>query len=246
MKKLLTTLLSSMILSHGLTFAGETEKWSYTGHKGPEHWGELDEAFSACAKGKNQSPINLTEFIEAKLSPCEFDYGSQATEILNNGYTVQANIAPGSSLQFEKKDFELKQFHFHAPSENQINGKSYAMEAHLVHAAEDGQLAVIAVMFDEGAENETLARLWEEMPEHGGDRNMLTDPINAKELLPEDKDYYRFTGSLTTPPCSEGVHWLVMKQSVTASREQVEAFLRVMGHPNARPVQPVNARPVLK
>jgi carbonic anhydrase len=239
-------MISGMMISSSPAFAGETAKWSYTGHKGPEYWGELDEAFKACTEGKNQSPINLTEFIESELSPCAFDYGTHATEILNNGHTIQANIASGSKLRFEKKDFELKQLHFHAPSENQINGKSFAMEAHLVHATEDGNLAVIAVMFDEGAENDTLAQLWKEMPEHGGEKRALNTIINAKALLPEEKDYYRFTGSLTTPPCTEGVHWLVMKQTVLASKEQVEAFVRVIKHPNARPVQPVNARAVLK
>ncbi|MFD2273331.1 carbonic anhydrase [Undibacterium arcticum] len=159
---------------------------------------------------------------------------------------MQINYAAGSSVTVDSIRFELKQFHFHAPSENLINGKSYPMEAHLVHADKDGNLAVIAVMFKEGAENKALSKIWPLMPKDAGETNALSSPVAAAALLPAKRDYYRFNGSLTTPPCSEGVRWLVMKQPITVSKAQVEAFSHVMHHPNNRPVQAVNSRTVLK
>jgi carbonic anhydrase len=144
------------------------------------------------------------------------------------------------------RTFELKQFHFHSPSENTINGKHFPLEAHLVHADKDGNLAVVAVMFREGAANALLAKLWEKMPGKAGDKNALRAGVGVSQMLPAERDYYRFNGLLTTPPCSEGVWWLVIKKMATASKAQVEQFSRVIGHPNNRPVQPVNARVVLK
>jgi carbonic anhydrase len=143
-------------------------------------------------------------------------------------------------------EFELRQYHFHAPSENRINGKSYPMEAHLVHADKEGNLAVIAVMFVEGAENPSLARAWAHMPEKVGDKHSLPSSIAVDGMLPAKHGYYRYNGSLTTPPCSEGVRWIVMKAPVSASRPQIERFEHIMHHPNNRPVQPINARVVLQ
>jgi len=159
---------------------------------------------------------------------------------------VQVNAAPGSAIEVDGATFELRQFHFHAPSENLIDGKSFPLEAHLVHADKDGNLAVVAVMFDQGDANKALAAAWPQMPLHGGEKAALNLPVAPLELLPADRDYYRFNGSLTTPPCTEGVRWLVMKHAVSASAEQIAQFKHVMHHPNSRPVQAVNARPVLK
>lgn len=159
---------------------------------------------------------------------------------------MQVNYAEGSSIGVEGNRFGLLQFHFHAPSENRINGKSYPMEAHLVHADEDGNLAVVAVMFVQGRENEMLARAWSHMPKHSGDEHALPSPVAAEGLLPSNRDYYRYNGSLTTPPCTEGVRWLVMKEPVSASDQQIRAFSRVMHHPNNRPIQPTHARPILR
>lgn len=238
--------LGGLLLAAATATAGGGAHWGYSGHEGPGHWGELSPEYSACAEGKNQSPINLRAFAEAELAPIEFRYAGQATEILNNGHTVQANYSGGSSIVVDGQEFELKQFHFHAPSENQINGESFPMEAHLVHADADGNLAVVAVMFEAGASNAAIAKLWKDMPEHAGDKNALGAKVGAAELLPADRDYYRFNGSLTTPPCTEGVRWLVMKQPVSLSEGQVEAFAHVLHHPNNRPVQAVNARSILK
>lgn len=219
--------------------------WTYGGANGAAHWAKLSPDFSACA-GNNQSPINLTGFIEADLTPIAFNYQAGGQEILNNGHTVQINYAEGSSITVDGSLFNLKQFHFHAPSENQINGKSYPMEVHLVHADKDGNLAVVGVMIDAGAENKALTDAWAKMPKKAGAPVALPSRVMAEGLLPASREYYRFNGSLTTPPCSEGVRWLLMKDSITASAQQIDAFKSVLHEPNNRPVQPVYARPVLQ
>lgn len=241
----LSVLFGGMPFTSGAVFAADATHWTYSGEKGPENWARLAPAFATCA-GKNQSPINLTGFIEADLKPISISYQAGGNEILNNGHTVQVNYAVGSSISVDGIRFDLKQFHFHAPSENHVNGKSYAMEAHLVHADKAGNLAVVALMFTEGAENTALAGIWSLIPKNAGEANGLRPAFAAAQLLPSNRDYYRFNGSLTTPPCTEGVRWLVMKTPLSASREQVDAFSKVMHHPNNRPVQPVNARPVLQ
>ena len=232
------------IASAAALAAGEAH-WTYSGERGPDNWAKLTPENSACA-GKNQSPINLTGFIKAELKPIQFAYRSGEAEILNNGHTIQVNHAAGSNIRVEGVRFELKQFHFHAPSENRIEGKSYPMELHLVHADKDGNLAVVAVMFREGRESKALARLWPLMPKGVGEKVGLPTSFAATSLLPANRSHYRFDGSLTTPPCSEGVRWLVMKNAVTASKDQLEAFSHVIHHPNNRPVQQVNARTVLR
>lgn len=238
------TILGCLALA-SVAFASEGSHWSYEGEAGPESWAKLDPAFAACS-GKNQSPIDLTGMIEAELAPIVFAYKPGGSEILNNGHTVQVNYGAGSTLQVDGRTFELKQFHFHAPSENHVEGKSFPMEAHFVHADKDGNLAVLALLFTEGAPNAALSAAWEKMPKAAGEKVALPAPFAAESLLPSNRDYYRFNGSLTTPPCSEGVRWLVLKKPASVSREQVAAFSAALPHPNNRPVQPVNARPVLK
>lgn len=221
-------------------------EWGYTGKIDPSHWGELSSEYVLCAMGKNQSPINLGELTDADLPPVEFNYSSNGKEIVNNGHSIQVNFAAGSSIAVDGREFYLLQFHFHSPSENQIDGKSFPMEAHFVHADKNHNLAVVAVMFEEGETNGTIADLWQQMPDQAGEQQELTSTVNAQALLPESKDYYYYNGSLTTPPCTEGVMWMVMKQPVSIAESQVSAFAGVIGHPNHRPVQPVNARRVLK
>jgi len=244
MKKLI--LIFSMFVVSGCAQSGGGTQWEYSGQGGPEYWGNLSPEFDACSSGKNQSPINLAGFIEADLEPIGIHYQAGGSEIINNGHTIQVNYDPGSTTTIDDHSFELKQIHFHSPSENHINGESYPLEAHLVHADESGNLAVIAVMFVEGEANEALAQAWEHMPTEAGDAHSLPSSIAAEGILPSTRDYYRFNGSLTTPPCSEGVRWIVMTETVTASTGQIESFSRVIHHPNNRPLQPANARPVLK
>ncbi len=245
MKKHILILTTALVLS-GVSCLAAGVHWGYTGKIGPAHWGKLDPAYTLCAQGKNQSPINLTQFIDADLEQITFHYTGLATSVLNNGHTIQVSHTVGSTIEIGGKIFELKQFHFHAPSENQINGESFPLEAHFVHQAADGSLAVIAVLFQEGEDNPAIARLWQQMPKKAGVRVPLASEIKVDDLMPKNRDYYRFNGSLTTPPCSEGVYWFVLKQPMTVSKEQVEAFAHVMHHPNNRPVQPINARPVLQ
>ncbi len=241
MKK--SIILALSLFSAASAFASSS--WTYDGATGPENWAQLTPENGACA-GVNQSPIDLTGFIEAELKPIEFAYQAGGNEILNNGHTVQVNYKKGSSMKIDGITFNLLQFHFHAPSENHINGKSYPMEAHFVHADKDGNLAVVALMFEQGKENKALQGAWSQIPGHAGDKTALKSVADANKILPDNKDYYRFNGSLTTPPCSEGVRWFVMKDAVSASKEQIHAFEHVMHHANNRPIQATNARPVLK
>jgi carbonic anhydrase len=226
--------------------AGGKPHWSYDGADGPEKWGTLHADFAACATGRSQSPINLTRFVDAKLKPIEFHYIPGGSEILNNGHTIQVNYAPGSWITVDGIRFELKQFHFHAPSENTIEGHSYPLEGHFVHADAKGNLAVVAVMYWVESPLRELDKAWKHMPQHAGEKKPLPALVSAEALLPKNRGYYRFSGSLTTPPCTEGVRWLVLNTYKEIAKEQVEAFTHVMHHPNNRPVQPVNARVVLK
>ena len=228
-----------------LVNASAAPHWEYSGEEGPEHWAELTPEFAACA-GKNQTPIDLHGFIDANLAPIVFNYKPGGQEVVNNGHTVQVNYAPGSTITVDGTVFELKQFHFHAPSENLIEGTVYPMEGHLVHVSEKGELAVIALMFSEGADHPVIEQAWAQLPEKAGKTARLEKPVNAETLLPVERDYYRFNGSLTTPPCTEGVRWLVMKHPVTVSKKEIEAFRMVMHHPNNRPLQAINAREILR
>jgi carbonic anhydrase len=228
------------------TLAHAGTHWGYSGAQGPAHWGKLDPAFYTCATGKNQSPVDISGVVDAELPDIKINYKPGGVEVVNNGHSIQVNYAPGSTMSVSGQSFELKQFHFHSPSENTIEGKSFAMEAHYVHADKDGNLAVISLMFDEGKENAELAKAWDYMPAKAGEKKALTTKVSPGSLLPKDRDYYRFNGSLTTPPCTEGVLWLVMEDVSTASKAQIEQFTRTMKHDNNRPVQPLNARIVVK
>ncbi len=218
--------------------------WSYSGETGPANWARLTPEFAACS-GKNQTPVDLSGRVEAELQPLQLDYAAGASKAVNLGHTVQVVYEPGSQLSLDGEDYELLQFHFHAPSENHIEDRSFPLEGHLVHADAQGNLAVLALMFEAGAANQALARLWETPPARG-EAHPITPAANVSALLPQDRDYYRFSGSLTTPPCTEGVRWLVLKQPVVASNEQIEALAEAVGHPNNRPLQPLNSRVVLE
>jgi carbonic anhydrase len=234
------------VIALGFTGTAFGQHWGYHGEAAPQNWGKLDPKFALCSNGRNQSPIDIAGSIKAELKPLKLDYKAGAADIVNNGHTVQINYAPGNPLDLEGRGYELKQFHFHAPSENKINGKQYPLEGHLVHADKEGNLAVVSVMFEEGAANELLTKLWEKMPAKVGDKGPLAAGMSVNQLLPKDKAYYRFNGSLTTPPCSEGVRWIVMKHPVAASKAQVAQFSKAVGVANNRPLQPVHARAILQ
>jgi carbonic anhydrase len=219
--------------------------WGYEGAEGPSHWGDLDAKFSACKTGKEQSPIDIGKAEKAKLPPIEFDYKPSALAIIDNGHTIQVNYAPGSFITVAGHRYQLTQFHFHHPSENEIAGKSSPLELHLVHYDPNGKPAVVGVLISSAArENGAIQTLWSNLPK---EKNTEAKPagvtINAADLLPRERGYYTFPGSLTTPPCSEGVTWLLLKAHDEASAAQVTAFARLYPN-NARPVQPQNARVV--
>ena len=220
--------LAGLLLLSSFAQGEQMAQWGYLSEEGPSHWGQLSPAYTSCSRGRNQSPVDLKGLIEAELPPLTLHYRKDGKEVVNNGHSIQVNYLPGSTLTVNGHEFELKQFHFHAPSENRIEGKSYPMEAHLVHADADGNLAVVAVMITEGGDNYTLSKIWEQMPEKAGDKQELKEPVNVEGLLPESRDYYMYNGSLTTPPCTEGVLWLVMKQPVTVSSSQIKKFRHLM------------------
>ncbi len=241
----LSMFATATLLALSTTYAGEHPSWSYDGDTGPAHWGEINEHNSLCSGGVNQSPINIENTIEAELEDIKFNYKSEAIECLNNGHTVQVNFKKGNTITVEGRSFNLIQYHFHTPSENHIKGKSFPMEVHFVHADDKGNLAVVGVMFSKGDENKALAKIIDHLPTKSGETNRLTSTLLPSELLPKDEGYYRFNGSLTTPPCSESVRWYVMEDAVTVSKEQLKLMEKAMHAPNNRPLQPVNARPIL-
>lgn len=226
--------------------AESTAHWSYEGKSAPDHWGDLGDEFKTCNNGKFQSPIDIHDVIDGKLPPLDMIFHTETESIVNNGHTIQVAVKDGDDFKLDKEKFTLMQFHFHAPSENQIAGKSYPLEAHFVHANENGELAVIAVMLEVGAENPALNALLAAVPEEQGKAAALTSTVDLSPLYPSQKQYYRFSGSLTTPPCTEGLRWLVMKQPVTLSEAQLKQFQYRLKHANNRPLQPLHGRVIVE
>ena len=223
----------------------EKGHFTYEGEAGPEKWAELDAAWQTCATGEAQSPTNLTGGRGIDLTDAVFNYKPSAVTAVNNGHTVQVDVADGGSLTLDGKAYSLKQFHFHRPSEHTIEGKASEMELHLVHADADGKLAVVGVMLDLGAANTGLEPVWAKLPAEANAKEVLGAPFDAATLLPAKHAAYRYQGSLTTPPCSEGVEWSVLEETVTLSAEQAQAFGAIFTGGNARPVQGLGTRALL-
>ncbi len=215
--------------------------WAYEGEGGPERWGELKPEYRLCASGKRQSPIDIRDGIRVDLEKIQFDYQPSGFAVLDNGHTIQVNIAPGNSLQVMGRRYELLQFHFHRPSEERINGRQFDMVAHLVHKDADGRLAVVAVLLERGRDQPLVQTVWNNLPLEKGEPLPAPGQMDLNQLLPEDRGYYTYMGSLTTPPCSEGVLWMVMRQPVQLSANQLNIFGRLYPM-NARPVQPGSGR----
>lgn len=246
-KKLLSQALAVTLCTLSAMAQASEGHWSYSGETGPEHWGKLAAEFATCSAGKNQSPVNLTETqaIKAELPPIQLDYKPGGNEVVNNGHTIQVNYQPGSSMTVGEHRYELRQFHFHAPSENVRDGKPYPMEVHFVHADEQGNLAVLGVMYEVGGHNNELAKAWDVMPKEAGSKAAPKELVDASAMVPQDRSHFRFSGSLTTPPCSEGVSWFVLKSTDKAAAEQIDHFAHTIHHDNNRPVQSLNARVIL-
>ncbi len=215
--------------------------WDYTGQGGPETWGRMKPEFSKCSTGTRQSPIDIRDGIRVELDPVRFDYKPSGFRVVDNGHTVQVNVAPGNSIEVMGRRYELVQFHFHRPSEERIDGKQFDMVVHLVHKDLDGRLAVVAVLLDRGAAQPLIQSVWNNLPLEKGDEVAARLPINLDDLLPPQRQYFTYMGSLTTPPCSEGVLWMVMKQPVPVSPEQIGIFARLYPM-NARPIQSASGR----
>ncbi|HHX8751552.1 TPA: carbonic anhydrase [Morganella morganii] len=239
-RKILST--SLLIMSISCIAAENHAHWSYQGHDNPDNWGKLSPEFLLCETGKAQSPVNIEGPLKKVSGKPEFSFIPGKQELMNNGHTIQINTESGNLLKLGSDVYTLQQFHFHAPAENTINGKQFPLEAHFVYQDKDGALAVLGLMFEEGKSNPQLAHAWQHMPSAAGETAVLNTPVNIKKLLPGKQDVYRFSGSLTTPPCSEDVQWLVLKKPVSASAEQISQFRTVLGQDNNRPLQPLNGR----
>ncbi len=246
--------ISEAILCFAITvapWAGAQEakpahEWSYAGAEGPENWGSIKPDYANCRLGQQQSPIDIRDAKREALPSIQFDYKSGPLKVINNGHTIQVNTSPGSSITVGDKKYELKQFHFHHPSEEHVDGKPYDMVAHLVHADSDGKLAVVAVLLKSGRANSLVQRVWENLPRTEGNEEVVSSvEINPSALLPASTGYYTFAGSLTTPPCSEGVTWFVLKMPSELSADEIAAFAKIYPH-NARPIQPPNGRTILE
>ena len=224
---------------------GAEVHWGYDGDTSPDRWGGLDASFAVCDTGVEQSPVDLTGAAPADAADGGgLDIRWQATEaeVVDNGHTIQVNVAEGSSIVLEGRRFSLVQFHFHVPSEHTVDGTASPMEVHFVHAAEEGDLAVIGVFMEAGDADPAIQNLWEAIP--GLDESpAAVGAFDPGTLLPEGRGYFRYRGSLTTPPCSEVVSWVVMTESISVSQAQVDAFAALYPM-NARPVQPLNGREI--
>ena len=220
--------------------------WDYSEAQGPSHWGDLKPEFATCKNGHSQSPIDIRNPQKADLPPIQFDYKASPLHIIDNGHTIMINYVPGSFMSVGEKKYALKQFHFHRPSEEKINGKEYEMVVHLVHEDQEGKLAVVAVLLQRGGDNPLVHELWNALPKEKEKEEFLSGvQIDVTQILPADRGYYTFPGSLTTPPCSENVTWFVLKHPITVSSAEIEQFSKLYRH-DARPTQPLYNRVVLE
>jgi len=220
----------------------EPPHWTYEGKEGPEHWGELAASFAVCGTGKSQSPIDVSAVSAEDLANISFHYQPSEVNILNNGHTVQINYDAGSYMELDGMRYDVLQFHHHAPSEHAVDGKLYAAEFHIVHKNANGGLAVVGILVEEGAENQAFTPYINNLPSEKSDPKDAGVTINAADFLPAIQTTYRYSGSLTTPPCSEGVKWNLMTTPVEMSAAQLAALEALFEHGNNRPVQPLNDR----
>ncbi|MDR3727855.1 MAG: carbonic anhydrase family protein [Terracidiphilus sp.] len=237
--------LAALVLGMAtLAAAQTTAPWDYQGKNLPMRWGKLDPAYKACSEGHEQSPIDIRgAHLNKALPPIQFHYLAGSVTIENNGHTIEVLVNPGSYIVAGGVRYDLVQFHFHHPGEEAVKGKLSDMDVHLVHKSADGKLAVIAVRLNEdmGLPNAVLATLWQHLPATVGAHEKITEMVNPGGLLPADRGYWTYTGSLTTPPCTEGVRWFVFEQELGLSRDQLRAFAALYKM-NSRPLQDTHGR----
>ena len=247
MIRILLVLFLLLFPIHGIFAGAGGAHWSYEGDDGPEHWGDLSPDYYFCKDGKNQSPVDLVADLHPELPELIFNYHGTPVHETHNGHSIQLTVKPGSFLEVAARNqrFELLQGHFHSPSEHTVGGEYFAMEIHLVHADKDGGLVVVGIMINEGEENPMLNRIWSFMPEKEGETRESPLSVFEAGVLPPTQEYFAYSGSLTTPPCTEGVKWIVLRESLTASAEQIARFKERVGLMTNRPVQDHNARLIL-
>jgi carbonic anhydrase len=217
--------------------------WSYEGEESAAHWGMLGSAYMACEAGSHQSPINISMPRHSQQQErLVFHYQSGLVRALDNGHTIQVSVPPGNALHLNGRTYFLSQFHFHDPSEHHVDGQTYPMEIHLVHQDRKAHVVVIGVLVEPGSLNQSLADIWTMLPMKVGERGS-EHPFNPQDLIPPNSHHFSYHGSLTTPPCTEGVQWIVLRDPIAMSTQQIEQFVSIIGK-NARPVQPLHGRGV--
>jgi carbonic anhydrase len=224
--------------------AAQTTPWDYEGKRGELNWGKLDPAYRACSKGHEQSPIDIRgAHLNKALQPIEFHYIAGPVTLVNDGHTIVANVRPGSYIVVAGVRYELVEFDFHHPGEEPVRGKLSDMSVHLMHRSADGKLAILAVrlMEDMGSPNAVLAALWPHLPRTSGATETVAEMVNAGGLLPADRGYWTYMGSLTTPPCTEGMRWFVFEQDLSLSRNQLRVFAALF-RVNSRDLQEAHGR----
>lgn len=224
--------------------AAEGTHWGYEGEAGPSHWGDIDAASKVCSVGSQQSPIDIQTTIKAQLPPLQIAWPKKPDMLLNNGHTIQINSDPGNTLAVGSSKYELLQYHFHHPSEHLIGGKSFPMEVHFVHREASGGLAVVGALMTAGKANAAFKGIVAAMPAKEGPAAKMADAADPNQLLPANRAYYRYAGSLTTPPCSEVVAWLLLRDPIQVAQTDIDAFAKLFPM-NARPAQKDNRRFVL-
>lgn len=242
-------LLAAAMLAPGSAPAQWKTPWTYEGERGADHWSALDPDYAICGTGKEQSPVDIRNAQKADLPPLRFDYHAGPLKyLINNGATIRVNYhdAPGAGnfLIVGDTRYQLTQFHFHRPSEEYIEGKPYAMEVHLMHQSSDGKVAGVTVFLESGAANSAVQKLWDHMPP--SESKELEIPgveVDPRGLIPHNIAYFMYAGSVTAPPCTEGVTWFVLKTPVDISPAQIAAFAKLYPH-DVRPLQPLNGRVV--
>lgn len=237
-----TTLASAPDPMQQRLLMGREIDWAYSGATGPDAWGQLKPAYRQCMLGKRQSPIDIRDGVQVHLDPIQFDYRPTRFRVIDTGRTVQVNLDLGNSITVMGQRYELVQFHFHRPSEERVNGRAYPMSAHLLHKSPSGQYAVVAVLLDQGEPHPLIQQVWNNLPLEKFQELAAQAPMDPSQILPAQRhQYYTYMGSLTSPPCTENVLWMVMKEPVTVSIEQIGIFHRLYPM-NARPVQPTAGR----
>ncbi len=236
--------LMALVVGSACAMAQSGANWDYAGKTGPLAWGKLDPAYQACSKGREQSPIDIHgAHLNKKLQPIEFHYIAGSVDVENTGNLIVVHVRPGSYIVAEGVRYELQSFEFHHPSESAVNGKLTDMDVELLHKSSDGKMAVIEIRMalDRGAPNAVLAMLWPHLPKTAGTKETVSDMVNPGGFLPVDRGYWTYMGSLSTPPCTEGVRWFVFENEISVSLDQIRTY-SYMFRLASRPLQDAHGR----